>query len=288
MAEKTVTQELIEDLEGNESENLHNEETENKEQNKEIQKEESESVITEELVKELGLSNSFIGKPFKELGKTHIELLKAYSKQGNDIGDLRKQVEVLQEQATKKEEKKAIEETKDEFGEMPDQFEDPQAYKDWMKSFKKNLISEMKEEILKEIAPSLKITNHLSTKEMIGETIELIQKNLPEGENAEEVLKEYISENKEYFEELLSSGKGRTPQSLAKETIKDFKAKQFDKQNKLTDEEIKKIASDKAREQLVKKDVTTKSSNLNTNSREIKKTSLVSEIVRDMEQENGE
>ena len=288
MAEKTVTQELIEDIEGNESENLQNEETGKIEQKEEIQKEESESVISEEMVKELGLSNSFIGKPIKELGKSYVELLKLEGKRGNDIADLRNQVNVLQEQATKKEEKKAIEETKDEFGEMPDPIDDPQAYKDWMKSFKKNLISEMKEEILKELSPALKRTEHLSTKEMIGDTIELIQKGLPDGENAEEVLKEYIAENKEYFEELLSSGKGRTPQSLAKETIKDFKAKQFDKQNKLTDEEIKQIASDKAREQLVKKNETTKSSNLNTNSREIKKDSLVSEIVREMEQEQGD
>jgi hypothetical protein len=101
-------------------------------------------------------------------------------------------------------------------------------------------------------------------------------------------LNEYIAENKEYFEELLSSGKGRTPQSLAKETIRDYKAKQFDKHNKLTEEEIKKIASDKAREQLVKKNDATKSSNLNTNSREIKKGSIITDIVRDLEQENGE
>ncbi len=288
MADNTIVQEIVNDIEGVESDNLQNEETETKEQTKEIQKEKSESVITEELVKELGLSNSFIGKPIKELGKSYVELLKLEGKRGNDIADLRNQVNVLQEQATKKEEKQAIKETKDEFGEMPDPIDDPDGYKVWMKEFKTNLISEMKEEILKELSPALKRTEHLSTKEMIGDTIELIQKGLPDGENAEEVLKEYISENKEYFEELLSSGKGRTPQSLAKETIKDFKAKQFDRQNKLTDEEIKKIASDKAREQLVKKNDTTKSSNLNTNSREIKKTSLVSEIVREMEQENGE
>lgn len=284
MNEKTVAQEIIEDIEGKKSEELHNEESEER-QVEEIQQEKSEAVISEELVKEFGLSDSFIGKPIKELGKSHLELLRAYSKQSNDIGELRKQIEVLQGQATKKEEKKAIEETKDEFGEMPDPLEDPIAYKAWMKEFKKNLISEMKEEILKEINPSLKKAEHLSTKEMIGETLDIIQKGLPEGENAEEVLKEYISENKEYFEELLSSGKGRTPQSLAKETLKDFKAKQFDKQNKLTDEEIKKIASDKAREQLVKKDASVKSSNLNTNSRDTKKGSLVSEIVRDMEQD---
>ena len=291
MAEKTVTQEIIDDIEGNDSDNLHSsvdgEETENK-QKEEIQKEESESVISEEMVKELGLSNTFIGKPIKELGKSHLELQKAYSKQGNDIGELRKQIEILQEQATKKEEKQAIKETKDEFGEMPDPIDDPDGYKVWMKEFKTNLISEMKEEILKELSPALKRTEHLSTKEMIGDTIEIIQKSLPDGENALDVLNEYVAENKEYFEELLSSGKGRTPESLAKETIRDYKAKQFDKQNKLTDEEIKKIASDKAREQLIKKNEATKSSNLNTNSRENKKSSIISDIVRDLEQENGE
>ena len=142
--ERTIAQEINEELES--SSNLEGKEDEVEQSTEQSQKESEQSEqpegITEEYVKENGLSDSFIGKSWKELGKAYSNSLKSGTKLAQEISELRKSVETLK--ATPKEEKKAEKETVDEFGTMPDAYEEPEKFKTWMKEFKSNLTKEIK------------------------------------------------------------------------------------------------------------------------------------------------
>lgn len=291
MSEKTTAQEILEDLEGEEGltpateEPITEKQPEEKPEVKEPVQEEiktdepSALVITKEFVEKYGLSKHLVGKPIDELGNSYSNMIKKDTKISQEMAQLREQVESLK--ATKSEEIKAEQQTIEELGEIPDPVDDIDAYRKWMKEFKTNL----KAEVLSEINPKLQKAEELTTNDLITETIDLIKQGLPEGTDPKEVLAEYIRENKDYFDELIGTKIGRTPQSLAKETLRDFKSKAFDKNSKLTDEEIVKRASEIAQQQLKKKVGSTKVTDMNTNSRALPSKGLVADIISDLEAE---
>lgn len=301
MPEQTTAQEILNDLENEEGLTPPAQEVQPEgpevieEPVKEEVKEEkpkdepSAQVITKEFVEKHGLSKHLVGKPIDELGNSYSNMIKQDTKLSQELAQLRGTVEDLKVQATKTEQKAAIEETVGELGEIPDPVDDIDGYKAWMKGFTTNLKTEMKAEIraevLKEIGPGLQQVQKQAEDNLVGDTISLIKAGLPDDVDAKEILSEYIKENKDYFDELISTGIGRTPESLAKEALRDFKAKSFDKNNKLTDEEIVKRASEIAQAQLKKKVKNTKTTDMNTSSRELSGKGLAADIVRDLEAE---
>ena len=117
----------------------------------------------------------------------------------------------------------------------------------------------------------------------MNKTFQLVQTGLPEDEDVQAVIADYMEENKDYYQELIEMGRGRTPEQISREILKDYKAKMYDKQSKLTQEEIEQKASEKAQSELLKKTKNTKVSNMNTNQRETKRDSEVSKLVAELE-----
>lgn len=300
MSELTTAQEIISDLENEEGLTPPADNTQQEEPTKQNAKEEpvkvevkeekpidepAVTVITKEFVEKHGLSKHLVGKPIDELGNSYSNMIKQDTKLSQELAQLRGTVEELKAQTTKTVEKAAITETIEELGEMPDPVDDIDGYKAWMKEFKTNLKAEIRADVLKEFGPGLQQVQKQSEDNLVGDTLNLIKEGLPDDADPKEVLSEYIKENKDYFDELISTGRGRTPESLAKEALRDFKAKSFDKNNKLTDEEIVKRASEIAQAQLKKKVKNTKTTDMNTNSREMTGKGMAADIVRDLEAE---
>lgn len=297
MSELTTAQEIISDLENEEGLTPPADNTQQEEPTKQNAKEEpvkvevkeekpidepAVTVITKEFVEKHGLSKHLVGKPIDELGNSYSNMIKQDTKLSQELAQLRGTVEELKAQTTKTVEKAAITETIEELGEMPDPVDDIDGYKAWMKEFKTNLKAEIRADVLKEFGPGLQQVQKQSEDNLVGDTLNLIKEGLPDDADPKEVLSEYIKENKDYFDELISTGRGRTPESLAKEALRDFKAKSFDKNNKLTDEEIVKRASEIAQAQLKKKVKNTKTTDMNTNSREMTGKGMAADIVRDL------
>lgn len=278
---ESQVQETINEIENeNQSDNLEsNQEPEIKQP--ETQESESDGLITEEIAKQYGLSKTFIGKPLIEGIKSYSELLKLDGKRANEIAELRKQVEALK--VTPKEQQKAEQQTENELGDMPDPLDDPKGFSDWMKRRDEILLENAEKRIEAKYKDKFETAEQVSTESLMNKTFQLVQTGLPEDEDVQSVIADYMEENKEYYQELIEMGRGRTPEQISREILKDYKAKMYDKQSKLTQEEIEQKASEKAQSELLKKTKNTKVSNMNTNQRETKRDSEVSKLVAELE-----
>lgn len=278
---ESQVQETINEIENeNQSDNLEsNQEPEIKQP--ETQESESDGLITEEIAKQYGLSKTFIGKPLIEGIKSYSELLKLDGKRANEIAELRKQVEALK--VTPKEQQKAEQQTENELGDMPDPLDDPKGFSDWMKRRDEILLENAEKRIEAKYKDKFETAEQVSTESLMNKTFQLVQTGLPEDEDVQAVIADYMEENKEYYQELIEMGRGRTPEQISREILKDYKAKMYDKQSKLTQEEIEQKASEKAQSELLKKTKNTKVSNMNTNQRETKRDSEVSKLVAELE-----
>lgn len=278
---ESQVQETINEIENeNQSDNLEsNQEPEVKQP--ETQESESDGLITEEIAKQYGLSKTFIGKPLIEGIKSYSELLKLDGKRANEIAELRKQVEALK--VTPKEQQKAEQQTENELGDMPDPLDDPKGFSDWMKRRDEILLENAEKRIEAKYKDKFETAEQVSTESLMNKTFQLVQTGLPEDEDVQAVIADYMEENKDYYQELIEMGRGRTPEQISREILKDYKAKMYDKQSKLTQEEIEQKASEKAQSELLKKTKNTKVSNMNTNQRETKRDSEVSKLVAELE-----
>ena len=283
---ESQVQETINEIENeNQSDNLEsNQEPEVKQP--ETQESESDGLITEEIAKQYGLSKTFIGKPLIEGIKSYSELLKLDGKRANEIAELRKQVEALK--VTPKEQQKAEQQTENELGDMPDPLDDPKGFSDWMKRRDEILLENAEKRIEAKYKDKFETAEQVSTESLMNKTFQLVQTGLPEDEDVQAVIADYMEENKEYYQELIEMGRGRTPEQISREILKDYKAKMYDKQSKLTQEEIEQKASEKAQSELLKKTKNTKVSNMNTNQRETKRDSEVSKLVAELEANNDQ
>ena len=135
---------------------------------------------------------------------------------------------------------------------------------------------------MNEISPSLQKTNELSTENLVNKTVKQIESALEV--DGSEVLAEYIKENKDYFEELIALGKGRSPERLANEVVRDYKAKAFDKLSKKETENNEQSATEKAVKKIQEKAKAAKETSTTVNAkRDTETKSIASQIIEDIE-----
>lgn len=153
------------------------------------QPEEDSNVITEELAKEAGLSNTFIGKPITELAKAYKEANKQFTVKSQETAEFRRRLEQLESNiSSKAQTQKEETQVEDAFENIPDPIEYPEEFQKWAKGLVKT-VSNLKNVSSKDLEEVKTFTERQKDQQILGS----IQSGLPEGVSADEVLKEWAA-----------------------------------------------------------------------------------------------
>jgi hypothetical protein len=160
--EKNVYEEILEDNEIKDESAETKEEIEDsgEESSEASEKEENaqtgkERKITKEDVKELGLSKTFIDKPYEATLRTVVSQLgKWNTQQSQKLANIEKEFGELKVKLSPKEKKEVEEKVEDELPKMPNPFDDPEGFAKWMdkrdsltlKKFRKEFEDKLKEQ----------------------------------------------------------------------------------------------------------------------------------------------
>lgn len=215
-----------------------------------------DSLITEELVKVMGLPKGLIGRPLSEVGKSYKESVRWGNENNQELIQLKSRLEQLEGQVTDsqkaKVEKEAQKETEDLLGEIPDTIDDPHGFNEWLKKrdeivekkFSK-IIEDKLGDVMEKINnnPSLKTAEDLAAKNATKQIVRTLDEQLPEGAGGETLLNAWLDEKAEDYELLAKSGYYKNnPKKLTDDILSWYKAQSYDSlKNEKESDIIKKI-----------------------------------------------
>ncbi|MFA5715802.1 MAG: hypothetical protein WC998_08675 [Candidatus Paceibacterota bacterium] len=153
--EKNVYEEILEDNKAKEKSEESGGESSETSEKEETAQTDKERKITKEDVKELGLSKTFIGKPYEKTLKTVVlQLGKWNTQQSQKLANIEKEFGELKVKLSPKEKKEVEEKVEEELPKMPDPFDDPEGFAKWLdkrdnltlKKFRKEFEDKLKEQ----------------------------------------------------------------------------------------------------------------------------------------------
>ncbi len=247
--EKNVYEEILEDNEVKEkSEETEEEIEESGEESSEAsEKEENaqtskERKITKEDVKELGLSKTFIGKPYEATLKTVVlQLGKWNTQQSQKLANIEKEFGELKVKLSPKEKKEVEEKVEEELPKMPNPFDDPEGFAKWLdkrddltlKKFRKEFEDKLKEQDTRgKISEFEAKENRIVLWEEVDNGLKKISGDEFEPKLVETVFNEfaeYLEDMEEdEFKEFQSFYHGK-PKKLAAEMLRWYKSVLYDR-----------------------------------------------------------
>lgn len=222
--------------------------------------------ITEELATQLGLPNTFIGKPLSEAGKAYKNAVKWENKNNEEIKELRTTLETLVSQLSDKDINKIEQEANKEAADnVPDPVTEPERFNEWLSKRDELIVQKVLAKV--DENPKLKAADEMAQQQMENNTIEALDAGLPEDVEAATVLNDWFEDNKEDYEDMVKSGLYKNkPQKLVKDILTWYKANSFDSLSNTKESDIKKQVHKKTVENLKAKGNKTKT-NMSSNAR---------------------
>lgn len=255
----------------------------------------SERLLTEAEVKELGLPKNFVGKPFKDAGKSYKETVKWQNKNNQEIKNLEKKLETVLDKISDKdlkniEDEAGTEAIADVIKDVPDSVTEPEKFAKWLLETIQTVSQKQSglivEKIMEKVGdiPSIKTAEDVALQNMENETMKALQAGLPEGVKAAEVFEEWFNDNQEDYEAMVQTGLYKNnPNKLIKDILIWHKASNYDSLKSTKDKTIKKEVHKKTVENLRAKGDKTKT-NFGSNPRQkIQKNTTVSKILKNLE-----
>ena len=288
---ESIAKQLINENQESKEENLENHEVQEEEKVKD-NSDLANSEITEELAEVLGLPKSFIGKPLSEAGKSYKNAVTWESKNNRLIKNLQSEIGSMKDQFSqsqiKKIESKAVSQTEDELGEIPDPVTDNDNFKKWIKNYTFKLKESTKEEILSSIKKDedlelYKSFNNDRIAEYIGQSITTsLKESLDVDITSEEAIAKFVENNPEEAKEWHEKDMFlKRPEQFIKSVIRYYKANSFDDLRSSKESEINKQIHNKVKENLQGKRKIFKQSSVKPE--DVGNNSIASQIIADLE-----
>lgn len=242
--EKSVYDEILEENQDESSKTKKEdseEESEESETDEKAQTDE-ERKITKEDLKELGLSKTFLGKPYEKTLKTVVvQLGKWNTQQSQKLSALEKEFGDLKVKLTPKEKQEVKEEVEDKLPEMPDPFEKPKEFKEWLdkrdqlttKALRKEFEDKLKEQDTRgKVGEFEAKENSALLWEKVDEGLQTLLGDEFKPEITDQILKEfgeYLDEMEEEDFKTFDSVYHKKPVKLAAEVLRWYKAELYDR-----------------------------------------------------------
>jgi len=255
-----------------------------------------EKKITQEDLTRLGLSKTFLGKPYYEtLENSYGESVKWNTKLAMNLKELEKKFDEFNVKLTKTEVKEVKETVEDQMPEMPDPLDNPKAFNKWLKErdelTKKELRKEFEDKLKQQPNPELNKLIYDHNSQILSDSLEEGLKEAYgddyEPGDIEAVGKEY----EDYLANLPEAKRTKIinlysgdPEGLAEAILTYHKAKNFGKKIEQIDEKDKEKHDKKVKKLInTKKNFTQTASSPRTKYEEKNETSPYKKLISEME-----